>query len=171
MSKDTSQDSPKKATKGKKVNAESIQSIYDAAHKKFQYQLDLIGKVDSKSGILIALNAGILTFMSSWSGKGISLYLVVIGLSLLILSLVASLVTVYARLLWISPSMDSFLNQYRAEPVNKTRQQLTELVTRDVAHNEKILMTKRKYANISTVSSVCGFILVGVAHIITIVLP
>ncbi len=152
-------------------------------------QLDVVGKLDTKSSTIVALDAGIIVYISSLNSAGISKWLAIASIILIIFGLCVSLAVIVSRHLhlylsssfWLTVKKEKFgdarlfLTNEFSTTVNTDRfdysHLLLEQLTDHNLHNRSIIKRKGSLANTALILSIMGFILLGLAQIIKFLMP
>ena len=157
------------SSKHEQDNSEQ-QLLYDATQKDLDRQIEVIGILDNKSAILVAVDVGVLLLASSSKIVGVSQGLAIAAFTLIVLGLCASVVAILPLPLHLYLRR-SLLNALREERlIDESQKVLEQLIDHDI-YNRRVITWKLWSTATATVFSVLGFVLVGVAYIIDAIVP
>lgn len=158
-------DSPKS-----EQNDSQRQLLYDAAQKDLDRQLEVIGILDNKSAILVAVDVGVLLLASSPQLTSVSQGLAIAAFVLIVLGLCASIAAILPLPLRLYLKRKLLKALKEEESPDGAMRIVEQLVDHDM-YNRDTVTWKIWATAVATVFSILGFVLVGVMYIVDLVCP
>jgi len=156
-------------TEGEGVSSE-LTLLHDAAQKDLGRQLEIVGVLDNKSAILVALDTGVLILAGSFPGAATPQGLVTAALVLIVLGLCASLASILPLPLHLYLRRNLLTEIKEQGMIDKPPKVLDQLIDHAI-YNRPVITWKFWSSFAATVLSIMGFLLIGIAQIIKVAIP